>query len=75
MDCKEAVAKLYLYLDGEVLTPQERKEIEEHLKLCRKCCEKFEFERNLWNIIKAKCLDTPVPPTLISKVVHVINSF
>ncbi len=75
MDCKEAVAKLYLYLDGEVLTPQERKEIEEHLKLCRKCCEKFEFERNLWNIIKAKCLDTPVPSTLISKVVSVINSF
>ena len=75
MDCKEAVEKLYLYLDGEILTPQERKEIEEHLRVCRKCCEKFEFEKNLWTTIKYECLDTPVPSSLISKVLAVINSF
>jgi len=75
MDCKEAVEKLYLYLDGEMLTPQERKDFEEHIKTCRKCCEKFEFEKNLWNLIKSKCIDTPVPATLITKVITVINSF
>ncbi|NLJ38702.1 MAG: hypothetical protein GX432_08075 [Candidatus Atribacteria bacterium] len=75
MDCKEAVEKLYLYLDGELLTPQERKDFEDHIKICRKCCEKFEFEKNLWNLIKSKCLDTPVPVTLVNKVLTVINSF
>jgi predicted anti-sigma-YlaC factor YlaD len=45
MDCKEAVEKLYLYLDGEILTPQELKDFEDHLKICRKCCEKFDFEK------------------------------
>ncbi|MCX6089016.1 MAG: zf-HC2 domain-containing protein [Candidatus Atribacteria bacterium] len=75
MDCKEAVAQLYLYLDGEVLTSEERKEIEEHLRLCRKCCQKFEFERNLMNLVKAKCLDIPVPQTFIHKIESVIASF
>ena len=37
--------------------------------------QQIEFEKNLWNLIKSKCLDTPLPATLVNKVLTVINSF
>ncbi|MEN3202115.1 MAG: zf-HC2 domain-containing protein [Atribacterota bacterium] len=75
MDCKDLVEKLYFYLDGEVLTEEERKAIEAHLELCRKCCEKYEFERFLWEMVRSNGRNDSIPEALISRIESVIAQF
>jgi len=75
MDCKEIVEKMYLYLDHEILTEEERRTFEEHLALCRQCCQKYEFERQLWSLIRQNGLGDPIPETLLNRLQQVIASF
>lgn len=75
MDCKDLVEKLYLYLDREVLTEEERVAIEEHLVLCRRCCERYEFERLLWDMVRLNGQNDHVPETLLARIESVIAQF
>uniref|UniRef100_A0A7V4DG45 Putative zinc-finger domain-containing protein n=1 Tax=Candidatus Caldatribacterium californiense TaxID=1454726 RepID=A0A7V4DG45_9BACT len=75
MDCKDLVEKLYFYLDGEVLSEEERRAIEEHLALCRKCCERYEFERLLWDMVRHNGQNDHVPEALIARIEGVIAQF
>ncbi len=53
MTCEETVGQLYEYLDSE-LDKRSYTKVKKHLNACHICCEKFEFEQTLKNIIKAK---------------------
>ncbi|MDK2897382.1 MAG: hypothetical protein PWP04_1502 [Candidatus Atribacteria bacterium] len=75
MDCQEAVKKLYLYLDGEMLSDEERLSFEEHLKLCRQCCKRVEFEKHLWSLIRTNGQEEFLPTTLLTRVEKVITQF
>ncbi len=75
MDCKEVVEKMYLYLDHEILTEEERREFEKHLELCRRCCQKFEFEQQLWRLIRENGLRDSIPETFLNRIEGVIASF
>ncbi len=44
MNCHEAAARIYEYLDRE-LTPEVALEIQRHLETCTGCYENFEFQR------------------------------
>ncbi len=44
--CKEAVSRLYAYLDRHLGRVPEA-EVEEHLKLCRHCCGELEFAKQV----------------------------
>ena len=46
ISCKEAVSRLYAYLDRHLGRIPEA-EIEEHLKLCRHCCGELEFAKQV----------------------------
>ncbi|MDR7481449.1 MAG: zf-HC2 domain-containing protein [Armatimonadota bacterium] len=46
ISCKDAVARLWAYLDRNLGRVEER-EMEEHLGLCRHCCGELEFARQL----------------------------
>lgn len=46
INCKEAVARLWAYLDRNLERVQER-ELEEHLGYCRHCCGELEFARQI----------------------------
>ena len=46
ISCKEAVARLYAYLDRNLGRIPEA-EVEQHLKLCRHCCGELEFARQV----------------------------
>jgi len=46
MDCRQALARLYEYLDGE-LTADQALEVRQHLEACRPCFDLCEFERLL----------------------------
>ena len=69
-DCKEAVERLYHFLDGE-LTDERRVMIQRHLDACSDCIEAFEFEVELRVAIARGCRE-PVPESLRVRVFNAI---
>jgi mycothiol system anti-sigma-R factor len=55
-ECREALDRLYTFLDGE-LTETRRHEIQEHLSSCLPCLEAFDFEAELKVLIATRCRD------------------
>ena len=43
-DCRVTLKKAYLYLDGELLSEEERVDIRVHLEECRPCLECYGLE-------------------------------
>ncbi|MCD4783309.1 MAG: zf-HC2 domain-containing protein [Candidatus Eremiobacteraeota bacterium] len=70
--CNEAVKNLIDYLHRE-LGNIERKKIDEHLEKCYKCCDKFEFEEKLSDIICKQGGDETCPKRLKSNIIKLIN--
>ncbi|MCX7667865.1 MAG: zf-HC2 domain-containing protein [Atribacterota bacterium] len=66
---------MYLYLDHEILTEEERREFEKHLEVCRQCCKRYEFERALWLLIRQNGLGDAIPETLLHRIENVIAQF
>ncbi len=58
MNCREAFAKLYEYLDQE-LGEDDKKELEQHLEFCSDCLKKYELEEEFNKVIKQKILCQP----------------
>ena len=65
-DCDDALAELYLYLDGE-LDDGTRVRIKAHLRQCSPCLEAFDFEAELRRIVADRCRDR-VPEELRARV-------
>lgn len=57
MDCRNALAKLYEYIDGEI-GHAEREAIAAHVKACRHCFDQFEAERLFAEFVERR---TPRP--------------
>lgn len=53
MNCKEALEKIYEFLDKDDSAPLSA--IEQHLDWCRPCWDRFEFEKRLIERIKKSC--------------------
>jgi mycothiol system anti-sigma-R factor len=65
-DCRDTVARLYEYLDGE-LTEERRLHIQRHLDECTSCFQAVGFERELRVVIANRCRDR-VPEDLLSRI-------
>ena len=65
-DCRETVARLYEYLDGE-LTDERRRHIKRHLDECTSCFQAVGFERELRVVIANRCRDR-VPDDLLRRI-------
>ncbi len=70
-DCREAVIRLYHYLDGE-LDELRRAVIRRHLDECPPCLQAFGFEAELRHLIARKCRE-PVPEALRIRIVSAIQ--
>jgi len=57
-DCRAFLARLYLYLDGEI-DEQSRADIDRHLEICTGCEHQFIFERDLKALVRKKCSEQP----------------
>lgn len=57
-DCRAFLARLYVYLDGE-LDEQSRVDIDRHLEICAGCEQQLVFERDLKALIRKKCSEQP----------------
>jgi mycothiol system anti-sigma-R factor len=65
--CKEATEQLHEFLDNE-LDDGNHSTIKQHIEMCHKCCEKFEFEQGLKKIIKDKTLLHKTPQHLLQSI-------
>jgi mycothiol system anti-sigma-R factor len=65
--CKEAIEQLHEFLDNE-LDDGNHSTVNQHIKMCHKCCEKFEFEQNLKKIIKDKTFLHKTPQPLLQSI-------
>jgi len=69
-ECREALERLYVYLDGE-LTDTRRDAIRSHLEDCSPCLEVFDFEAELKMVVARHCRDR-VPDRLRERVAFAI---
>jgi mycothiol system anti-sigma-R factor len=69
-DCREALAELYTYLDGEV-GAVERSAVEAHLDRCSDCLEAFEFHHELRRLIAETC-QRDVPDHLRARILDAL---
>jgi anti-sigma factor (TIGR02949 family) len=60
ISCAQAVRQLWEYLDG-VAGQAQSAAIEEHLRLCRRCCGEAEFAAELRAFLAAHA-DDEIPP-------------
>jgi mycothiol system anti-sigma-R factor len=65
-NCKETIAELDRFLDGE-LTDDLRVRIHAHLSGCTDCLSAFDFQAELKAAIRRKCSNDPLPPSLRDK--------
>ena len=57
MNCEEALEKLFDVIDKEI-TQIDKKEIIEHLKDCRHCMSRYDFEKMFKTFVAEKtCID------------------
>ncbi|MDP9405289.1 MAG: mycothiol system anti-sigma-R factor [Actinomycetota bacterium] len=66
-ECREVLAELETYLDGECPDDFERF-VQYHLVKCNSCLDRAGFERELRALVAAKCKDG-APPGLLARVV------
>jgi mycothiol system anti-sigma-R factor len=69
--CREALHRLYHFLDGE-LTEERRVEIRRHLDECEPCLHAFGFELELRAMIAEKCRER-VPDHLRERIAAAIR--
>ncbi|HXX37269.1 MAG TPA: mycothiol system anti-sigma-R factor [bacterium] len=74
MNCNEAVEKLWQYLDRE-LEGDAVAEVEQHLRECRECFSKAEFERRLRALLRRSCGCEQAPPALRDRLHRLLRMF
>lgn len=72
MTCKEAVSRLNEYLDNE-LDNVTAEQIKKHLDLCRLCCDQFEFEKTMKDLVHKCCSEAKAPNLLKEKILDSLN--
>ena len=71
--CKEAVQRLWGYLDGD-LAPGDEQALEEHLAFCLRCCGELEFARQLREMLRTRT-SAEMPPDTRDRLEAVIDDF
>jgi mycothiol system anti-sigma-R factor len=73
MNCREALAKIYEFLDKDGTIPL--KEIETHLDWCRPCWDRFEFEKQLKALVQKSCCKETCPDSLKEKIKTILEKY
>lgn len=67
ISCKEAVSRLYAYLDRNLGRVPEA-EVEAHLKLCRHCCGELEFAKQVRAALRRPGTATALTPEVRTQI-------
>ncbi len=49
--CRETLQRAYLFLDGELLSQEERVEVRVHLEACRPCYERYGLDEEITKLV------------------------
>lgn len=74
VNCEEALARLYLFLDRE-LSVQEVREVEHHLYCCDECARCFHFQAELKRLVRRQGTHECAPAGLRHRVEDLCLSF
>lgn len=66
IECREALERIELFLDGE-LVGEASIEIHEHVEACAPCGERVEFRRRLQELLRSACQECELPPELAAR--------
>ena len=66
IDCREAVRRMWSYLDT-TLAPTSLAEFEEHLDTCVRCCGELEFSRHVRERVATSEAPAAIPPEVRSR--------
>jgi anti-sigma factor (TIGR02949 family) len=69
MNCHQALEHLYEYLDRE-LTPDDERQVREHLTACSPCGDRFDVEQAFLQFIEARCRAQGAPPELRRRILR-----
>lgn len=69
--CREAVRRLWEYLDGGLPDPDHHA-VEQHLAFCLRCCGELAFARELQEALQAKTAPD-LPPALEDRLMGVLE--
>jgi len=73
LNCDEAIRMLYEFLDQE-LEKQDHAAVEAHLKTCRACFSRMEFDKRLRGLVKGPS-DKTVPEALRHRIRKLTEKF
>ena len=73
-DCRAVLAKLYLYLDGEI-AGETCSVMESHFRICEDCLRRMGFEREFKHVIKTRCAEGRAPEEILVRIRQAIESF
>ena len=73
MDCERALKRLVEFVDGE-LPESEHDGVEQHLRICRGCCSRMEFESRLKERLSGLSTED-LPSTTRDRVRNLIKRF
>lgn len=73
LNCRDAMAVLWDYLDGELSTEREAA-VRSHLEVCRPCLGHHEFERAFLDAVATARTSDPAPPALRQRVTDALRS-
>ncbi len=72
LHCEEVVRLLWQFMDRE-LDPATTRRLQEHIRECRNCGPRHEFEARLRAIIQEKCAGQPAPEPLRRRVMALLQ--
>lgn len=67
-DCRIALQKAYLFLDGELLSETERIDIQGHLEDCRPCLEQYGLEGEVTALVARLKGPEPCPENVKKRI-------
>jgi len=66
IDCRSVMERLWAFLDGE-LEPGQEEQVREHLKACKRCYPRYDFQRAYFRMME-ELAGEPVPPAVRRRV-------
>ena len=74
-ECREALERAYLYLDGELLSDADRRHIQAHLDDCAPCYERVGVEREVTVVVARLAQRSRCPQELRARITSLLHEF
>ncbi|HZJ50927.1 MAG TPA: zf-HC2 domain-containing protein [Actinomycetota bacterium] len=70
--CRTTLELIYLYIDEEILSESERREIRVHLEECGPCYERFGLQRRVTVIVSRQQRHSSCPQELRARITQIL---